>query len=156
MTPKSAGTPDSVPAQPPLYGIDSMVFVYHFEAHPEFGPAAGRLLAAAEGGRCRLVCSILAQLEVLVVPKRNQRQDLCGRYREVFESFPNLTVLDVGSEIAEIASDLRAAYSLRTPDAIHIATALRAGAAAFVSQDGRLKISELPILSLEQLSFQDG
>jgi predicted nucleic acid-binding protein len=40
---------------------------------------------------------------------------------------------------AEIASELRAIYTLRTPDAIHLATALKAGAAAFVSQDRRLK-----------------
>lgn len=152
MTPKSVDAADGVQARPPLYGVDSMVFVYHFEAHEEFGPAAGRLLQAAEEGRCRLVCSVLAELEVLVVPKRNHRQDLCGRYREVFESFPNLTVLNVDMEIAGIASDLRATYSLRTPDAIHVATALRADATAFISQDGRVKVSELPILSLNQVS----
>jgi predicted nucleic acid-binding protein len=156
MTPKSEDLAQDVPVRPPLYGIDSRVFVYHFEAHQELGPAAGRLLEAAEGGRCRLVCSVLAQLEVLVVPKRNQRQDLCARYREVFESFPNLSVLNVDREIAEIASDLRAAYSLRTPDAIHLATALRAGASAFVSQDGRLKLSELPILRMDQVPLQHG
>jgi hypothetical protein len=26
----------------PLYGVDTMVFVYHFEDHEELGPAAGR------------------------------------------------------------------------------------------------------------------
>jgi hypothetical protein len=25
----------------PLYGVDTMVFVYHFEDHEELGPAAG-------------------------------------------------------------------------------------------------------------------
>jgi len=45
MTPKNEDLAQDVPTRPPLYGIDSMVFVYHFEAHPELGPAAGRLLS---------------------------------------------------------------------------------------------------------------
>jgi len=139
----------------PLYGVDTMVFVYHFEEHEEFGPAAGRLLQAAEEGRCRLVCSILTLLEILVVPKRNGQEELCRRYRQIFQSFPNLTVVNLGTEIAEIASDLRAAHSLRTPDAIHVATAIHAGAAAFVSGDGKLgRVKELRILRLDEVSLE--
>ena len=127
------------PAAPVLYAIDSMVFVYHFEGNEQFGPAAGRLLRSAEEGQCRLVCSVLSLLEVLVAPKRRGQEDLCRVYREMFESFPHLSMLPVDTGIAEIASDLRATHNLKTPDAIHLATALQAGAAAFVSQDGRLK-----------------
>jgi len=149
VTPASAA-PDS--DFPPLYGVDSMVFVYHFEANEEFGQAAGRLLQAAEAGRCRLVCSILTLLEILVVPKRTGQEELCRRYREVFQSFPNLTVLPLETQIAEIASDLRARHSVRTPDAIHIATAIRAGAAAFVSGDGRLnRVQEVRVLRLDEI-----
>jgi predicted nucleic acid-binding protein len=154
MTAEGAASNEGLATRPPLYGVDTMVFVYHFEAHEEFGPAAGRLLQAAEEGRCRLVCSILTLLEILVVPKRNGQEDLCRRYREIFQSFPNLAVLAVETEIAEIASDLRAQYSIRTPDSIHIATAIRAGAAAFISGDGRLnRVKELPILRFEQVSL---
>ena len=126
-----------------------MVFIYHFEANDHFGPAAGRLLRAAEEGRCRLVCSVVALLEVLVVPKRRGETALCQRYREVFESFPNLSVLALDAGVAEIASDLRASHSVRTPDAIHLATALHAGAHAFITQDDRLRIQGLEILPLE-------
>jgi predicted nucleic acid-binding protein len=129
-----------------------MVFVYHFEGNEEFGPAAGRLLQAAEEGRCRLVCSVISLLEVLVVPKRRGRQDLCQVYREMFESFPHLSVLPVDKVIAEIASDLRATRNLMTPDAIHVATALQAGAEAFVSQDDRLRNLPLPDLKVLPLA----
>jgi predicted nucleic acid-binding protein len=156
MTAKSVTSGRGLATRLPLYGVDTMVFVYHFEGQKEFGPAAGRLLQAAEEGRCRLVCSILTLLEILVVPKRNGQEDLCRRYREIFQSFPNLTVLALETEIAEIASDLRARYSLRTPDAIHIATAIRAGAAAFISGDGRLsRVKELPILQLDKVPLED-
>lgn len=128
-----------------------MLFVYHFEGNAEFGPAAGTILKAAEEGRIRLATSILSLMEVLVVPKRHRRQELCQRYREFFQSFPNLRLLPVDSEVAEIASDLRADHELRTPDSIHVATAIHAGAEAFVTQDLRLK----KVRSVSVVSLQD-
>lgn len=145
--------PEPPPPVPPLYGADSMLFIYHFESNAEFGEAAARLLRRTEEGRCRLICTTLALLEVLVVPKRSGRVDLCQRYREIFDAFPNLRMQPVGEEIAEIASDLRARYNIKTPDAIHAAGAIAAGADAFISQDGNLKkIREIPVLSLHELS----
>lgn len=137
---------------PPLYGVDTMLFVYHFEDNERFGPAAGRLLKAAEEGRCRLVSSVLALLEVLVVPKRHGRSELCRMYRDFFESFPNLSVMPVETPVAEIAADLRAALGVRTPDALHLATALHAGAEAFVSEDRRIRgIEGIRVVSLEDV-----
>ena len=123
----------------PLYGVDTMLFVYHFEANPQFGREAGRLLAAAENGSCRLVTSVLSLLEALVIPKRHGDEALCRRYRDFFGAFPNLTVVPVGPEIAEAAAELRAGHGLRTPDALHLATARHAGAAGFVTEDRRLR-----------------
>lgn len=136
----------------PLYGIDTMLFVYHFEGNERFGPGAGRLLAAAEAGQCRLVTSVLTLFEVMVVPKRLGAVELCRRYRDLFASFPNLSVLPVGEDVAEAASDLAAAHELRAPDAIHVATALRAGAAGFVTEDRRLRrVRGIEVLSLEEV-----
>lgn len=144
-------------AEPPLYGVDSMIFVYHFEGDGLFGEAAGQVLAAAEQGRCRLVASVLALLEVLVVPKRAGRVELDERYRELFHSFPNLTVLGVDAEIAERAAELRARHGLRTPDAVHLATAEAAGVGAFLSEDRRLpRAGDLPVLSLAEAATELG
>lgn len=137
---------------PALFGIDTMVFVYHFEGNERFGPAAGRLLAAAEAGRCRLVASVLTLYEVLVVPKRRRLDDLARRYRDLFASFPNLAVLPVEPGVVEVASDLAAEHELRAPDAIHLATAVQAGAAGFFSEDRRLRrVREVEVLSLDEL-----
>lgn len=135
----------------PSFGVDSMVLIYHFENHERFGPDASRLLRAAEEDRCRLVVSVLGRLEVLVSPKRHGREDLCRRYREVFDGFPNMSVVPVDAALVEIASDLRAAHNLRTPDAILLATALHHGAAGFVTEDHRhfpAEIDGFPVLSI--------
>ncbi|MEP7010589.1 MAG: type II toxin-antitoxin system VapC family toxin [Acidobacteriota bacterium] len=139
----------ATPRALPLLGVDSMVFVYHLEGSREFGAAAGALLEAAELGRCRLAASALALLEILVVPKRMGRGDLCRRYRDLLESFPNLDFHELDGDTAEKAAELRARYDLRTPDAIHLATALAAGAEKFASEDRRLrKVKELAVVPL--------
>jgi predicted nucleic acid-binding protein len=139
------------PRQIPVYGVDTMLFVYHFEGHSQFGPWAARLLQAAEHDRLRLVTSVLTLMEVLVVPKRERQEQLCQRYRELFASFPQLTVLAIDQSIAEVASDLRATYTLRTPDALHLATAIVAGADAFVTEDRRLSnISAIQVIGISQ------
>jgi|GEM_PF-6430880 len=42
MTLSAAASPRPVP----LYGVDTMLFVYHFEDHPQFGPRV--IVAGAE------------------------------------------------------------------------------------------------------------
>lgn len=138
-----------------LLGLDTMVFVYHFEEQAQFGTAATQLLALARGGPCRMVTSVVALLELLVIPKRLGQDALCRAYRDFFFSLPSLSLEPVTPEIAELGADLRGRYNLATPDAIHVATAIHAGADAFVSENGRLKrrlkqIPEIPILTLAQ------
>ncbi|MGH9363245.1 MAG: type II toxin-antitoxin system VapC family toxin [Thermoanaerobaculia bacterium] len=134
-----------------LLGLDSMVFAYHFQREPIFGGAATRLLAFAEEGRWSLVASVVALLEVLVIPKRLRQEEVCRSYRDFFLSLPTLSLEPVSLDIAQVAADLRARYHIATPDSIHVATAIQAGADAFVSEDRRLKrIVEIPVLTLAE------
>jgi len=57
------------------------------------------------------------------------------------------------NEIADQAARIRAATNLQLPDAIHIATALVAGAEAFLTNDRQLlrAADELPILILDHV-----
>jgi hypothetical protein len=54
--------------------IDSSVWIYHFEQHPEFSPAAGRLIESLEEGLFRAVVSELTLLELTVRPLQLGRQ----------------------------------------------------------------------------------
>jgi predicted nucleic acid-binding protein len=131
-----------------------MLFIYHFENHEQLGPLAEPVLHAAENGACHLVTSMLTLLEMLVVPKRLGLTSLCHKYRELLDSFPNLSLQPIDREVIEIASDVRAAYNIRTPDAIQLATAIRARADLFISQDGRLKkVEAIRVVPLEKISL---
>jgi predicted nucleic acid-binding protein len=62
------------------------------------------------------------------------------------ELFPNLTMRNVDSEVAETAADFRAKSHLRPPDAIQIATCIVEGGSAFVTNDERLRKIEDPAI----------
>jgi predicted nucleic acid-binding protein len=71
------------------------------------------------------------------------------------DALSGITLLGpVHSAAARLAADLRARYSLRTPDAIQVATAIGAGCMAFLTNDRGLRpVMELRILVLEDLTL---
>jgi predicted nucleic acid-binding protein len=88
---------------------------------------------------------------VLVYPLRQGNITLAQQYRDIlFNS--QVTTIEVVSNIAETAAQLRANYNLKTPDAIQMATAINKGASFFLTNDGRLpSLPGLSVLVLDQL-----
>jgi predicted nucleic acid-binding protein len=65
---------------------------------------------------------------------------------EIFFSGAELIFAEVSAAVIETATELRARYNLKTPDALHFATAIQAGATLFLAGDQALSIcSELPV-----------
>jgi predicted nucleic acid-binding protein len=120
-----------------LIGLDTSLFIYFVEAHAEFGPPAAHVFKEVEAG-LTAVTSTLTLLELLVVPFRDGNEQLQDDYLDLFGHFPNLQVKPVDLAVASIAARLRADYGIRTADAIQLATALGAGATAFVTNDRAL------------------
>jgi predicted nucleic acid-binding protein len=133
-----------------VIGLDAMSFIYHFEKKPHFGPITKVLFAHIQAGKVSAVISVLVAGEVLTGVKKVGNREMILRYRHIFSEFPNLALHDADMRVMEKMSDLRAAYGLKTPDAIHVATALLNGAQAFVTNDTGLKrVNELDVLLLE-------
>ncbi len=131
-----------------------MVFIYHLEDHKRYAPITEVLFESWEKGSHHGVTSVITLLEVLVKPNRDDNQDAVRDYKDLLLTFPNLDVFAIGAECAEIASDIRAHYGIRTPDAIQIATALLGDASAFITNDDQLKhITELSVVLLDELTL---
>ena len=123
----------------PLSGtvyVDTNAVVYRVERIEPFLTASAPLWDALDAGRVSIVTSELTLLEVLVKPLREGKTDLASLYRTVLLGTVGLTCLPVSRSILESAAQLRAATNLKTPDAIHAATALAHGSTLFVSNDG--------------------
>lgn len=129
-----------------VVGLDTCPLIYFIEEHPEHFRQVEPFFAAADKGEFRIVTSFVTLTEVLIHPLRQGLEDLARQYRDVLLGSDHLTALAVDREIAEQAAALRAQHGLRTPDAIQLATALRAGASWFPTND--TAFPEVPGLSV--------
>jgi predicted nucleic acid-binding protein len=63
-------------------------------------------------------------------------------------------MLPIDAVVADMAASLRAKYSLRTPDALQVGTAIVNRCEALLTNDNGLKrVSELSILVLDELEL---
>jgi predicted nucleic acid-binding protein len=92
------------------------------------------------------VTSRLARLECRCKPLQDHRDDLLHLY-EIFFASKEVDIREVDAAVVEKATELRANLGLKTPDAIHVATAMLAGVAAFWTTDSRL--AKCPGLAVE-------
>jgi predicted nucleic acid-binding protein len=115
--------------------IDTSIWIYHFEQHPQLAAGAGKIIESLEEGEYRGVASELTLLELTVRPLQLGRQDVADDYEVLLDYFPNFDLEPISREILLEAAALRARQRLRTPDAIQIATGLRTGATLAVTND---------------------
>jgi len=132
-----------------IIGLDSMLFIYHFEKYKHFWQRTQTIFENLEKGQFQGVTSMITLIEILTKPKKEKDYFLMKVYKELLTTFPYLEIAKVNFEIADLASSLRAKYSLTTPDAILIASALDAKAGGFITSDARLKkVKEIDVLVL--------
>lgn len=133
-----------------IIGIDTMVFIYLLEDHPVFSEVCGKILEQIEIGNVKGITSVITLLEIMVKPKKDNKQAIADDYEMIISNFPNLDVADVDMEISNIASTLRGNYNIKTPDAIQIATCIHKGGTAFFTNDSMLKkVKEIEVVLLK-------
>jgi predicted nucleic acid-binding protein len=99
-------------------------------------PLEARLAPLRGTGRF-LLTSRLSRLECRVKPLRSGDSALLALF-DAFFAGAEVALLDVTEPVLEKATEIRAALNLKTPDAIHLASAILAGATAFLTGDRNL------------------
>jgi predicted nucleic acid-binding protein len=122
-----------------LYALDTVTLIYYLERHPAYYAAARTLFEKIERGDISAVISALAFAELLVPAYRAGQPRLAEKVVRILSHYPNLTIIPLSAETAAAAGQLRAEHQLRTPDAIHLATARQAGAKGFITNDKALR-----------------
>lgn len=132
--------------------LDTAVFIYYIEEHPDYLPLVEPLFAEIDAGARDAVTSALTLLEVLVVPYRAGDLRLAARYELLLTGSRGLHLIGPDRSQLRTAAQLRALYRLRTPDALQIAAALTAQCQTFVTNDRDLPdIPGLRVVQLDQL-----
>lgn len=96
----------------------------------------------------RVFLSVLTFEEFLVKIYRQGLSKNLSYYENFLTGGGLFTVIDFTGEVARRSAQIRAKYpSIKTPDAIHLASALKAGAKIFITTDKRMpeKIGKLTI-----------
>lgn len=105
----------------------------------------------AEAGQFVLVCSELAIAETLVRPIRDGNRELEVAFRSVFGA-SKVQVEPVTRQLWEATARLRAETGLKTPDALHAATAMQAECLLFITNDAdSRRVADLPVTILDDL-----
>ena len=114
--------------------LDTAPVIYLVEAVPNYAEMVDRRVSAADVIQ---VASDLTRMECRMKPLREGNTALLQDYDDYFaEVVAEVVVLS--RAVLDRATDIRARYGFKTPDAIHLAAAIVSGCDVFLTNDHRL------------------
>jgi predicted nucleic acid-binding protein len=133
--------------------VDTCAVIYFVEKIEPYHSTSRPLWDALAAGTQEVVTSELTLLEVLVKPLRAGDMAMASLYRNLLLSTLMFSSLPVDRATLEAAAMLRAGLNLKTPDAIHAASAQKAGCGLFVTNDaGFRKVPGLKVAVLAEVA----
>ena len=127
------------------------VLIYSVERVEPYRTLLEPMWQEAQDGNLIIVSSPVLVVEALVKPLRDGNTEIEMQYRELFAANA-VRLLEASYSVFEDAARLRADTGLAIPDALHAATALRAGCALFITNDNDFRrVQGLPIVVLDDL-----
>lgn len=137
-------------ASGPIY-LDTDALIYSVERVPRYWSILEPLWSALESQLISIAGSELLVIESLTGAIESGDPGLRALFESVFES-GQLQLFPVTRDVLLRGAELRSAHRLRTPDAIHAATALLGKAALFLTNDvGYRRVPGLPVVLLEDV-----
>ena len=142
--------PLTLPSKGPIY-LDASGFIYSLERIEPYRALLEPMWRQAQARRFAIVSSDLVVLETLVKPLRDGDTVVETLFRALFDA-DEVDLIPATRDLWEEAAQLRAVTGLRTPDALHAATALHADCTLFVTNDaGFGRVNDLPVVVLKDL-----
>ena len=119
--------------------LDTVALIYFLEENQRYSKKAEKIFGRIESGELQGVMANLVFAELLVPLYRSGDPQAAVGLSNRLINFRNLEVITLTTEISREAARLRADYGLRTPDAIHGATAIITQASGILTNDKQLK-----------------
>lgn len=118
--------------------LDTVTIIYSVERFPEYIALLDPMWRQLRVGTLQIITSEITLLETLVMPIRQSNADLVMRYERLLTA-SEVSLIPIDQTILKSAANLRATTNLKTPDAIHVATALNMGCSLFLTNDSGLR-----------------
>jgi predicted nucleic acid-binding protein len=133
-------------------GLDTSCFIYELEAVERYVALADDVFAWIQQPGAAAITSTITMTELLVQPYRFFDEKKIGETYSWLTTYPNLQWVAADLEIADTAARLRARYRLKTPDALHAATAVVSLATGFITNDAAFeRVEEFETLLFDKL-----
>jgi uncharacterized protein len=121
---------------------DTNLFIYLFEDYREFSKKTIILRRRMGERGDQLLTSTMTLGEILVRPFQRNDHHACRKYEEAIASAAVIIPFDV--KAARVYASLRAARSLKAPDALQLSCAASVGVDLFITNDDRLHREQVP------------
>ncbi len=121
-------------AHGPLY-VDTNLIIYRVEHVQPYLSASMPLWDALRDGTHQVITSELSLLETIVKPIQLGNLTLQHLFERILYNTRGFSCVPVDRQTLETAAHLRATAGLKTPDAIHAATALITNCTQFITND---------------------
>lgn len=140
-----------LPAAGTVY-IDANTAIYSVEKIEPYWTLLQPMWVAAQAGYFLIVSSELLFFETLVKPFQRGDAILQASFRNLLLHSREMQLQPITLPILEAAARLRATTGLKTPDAIHAATALAAHNTLFLTNDSDFRrVPGLPVTLLSEV-----
>lgn len=119
--------------------LDANIFIYTLEGMEPWADLLSDVFVGLTIGELSAVTSSLSLSECLVLPFKQNKNELVAVYREALLSSHYLTTAPIDDRVLILAANIRAQTGLKLPDAIHAATALTQQCTAMLTNDPGFK-----------------
>lgn len=140
-----------------LLYIETAPFIYYTENRPGYVEKMRAIFQCVLDQQMSIITSTIALAECLPKPLKENDRAVVKAYDTLFQNTKEIRLVPVDSSIARRCADLRAQYNLRTPDALHNATAIETGCDVFLTNDLSIRrVKEVRVLVLDELELDSG
>ena len=139
-----------LPSNGPVY-LDASAFIYSVERIEPYQALIEPMWQQAQAGQFTVVSSELVVSEILVRPLREGNKVAESLFRSLLGA-NEVRLIAATRSLWEETARLRAETGLKTPDALHAASALQADCSLFVTNDADFRrVEGLPVTVLNDL-----
>lgn len=134
--------------------LDSAPIIYYVEINPNYFSIIDEVFNYIELHSIHVVTSPITLAECLILPIRQNNISGQQQFIDILTSQDIIDLVEINSEVAKKAAELRVKYNLKLPDALQIAVAIQSKCEAFLTNDLQLKrVSELSMLVVSEFTL---